>query len=163
MIFIFLVFESILTSDTSSLQPYISVLALRYCIFFGSQFFSQNLPCDPYVANYTILDSRPLENQHFVIVFHPSTFFFLMCRPTCVWISMIMSLVSLFATIRCFEIKKNEGPWSEYQWTQHINTYNYIPLSPASTLAAKTSVHTTNHFARTVFCLCTVKWFRSLH
>ena len=96
-VFIFLAFESILFSQTSSLKPYCHQSPCFTLPFYFEDSFSRDtflLTCLSYVYSFYYVGC--LSNIGFFSVFYSVVLYFLMRQPTCVSVSMIVCLICLF-------------------------------------------------------------------
>ena len=116
IVFIFLVFEPLCTSDPLPLQPYCRLLALHYrCnwkpVFLAKLYIGTHLL---YIYKFYYVGCHSYFG--FLLVFLSVVFYFLMRRPTMCFITMIVSLIVHVVTCGFFRKKeKNKDPLQAYK------------------------------------------------
>ena len=152
--YIFLVLESIFTSDSSSLKPYCNQSPCFMISFYLEDSFSLNLICDPVVI---WLQIGFLSNIGFLLSFSSLVFYFVMRRLNLYF--NLYDCVSNFYSLQHVDASEimREIMVSERGVNDRYKLKPIIPRFPTTTLVATIGVHNTNHFPRTVYCLCIVQ------
>ena len=103
VVFIFLVFELVFTSDASPLKHCCrQSLCFTLPFYLEASFSRDTLHLTHLLYAYKLYYVGCLSNIGVLLVFSSVSIFFLMRRPTCNSVSKIVSLILVFATYGCF-------------------------------------------------------------